>query len=236
MLDLSSSPGSAPIVNVQQTGYYRVNYDLDIWSKIKDAKRSDVDSIPRANRAQTVDDALNLAKVGMLPYFQALDQLEYLDLEEEFIPWQSTSRGLSYLSLMMSRQPDYALLKDFILEKVTHVYQRLGLDPLPGDSYFDSQLRVIAANYMCSYRNSDCLDQANEEFNIWFTSPNPDDENSNPIDAGVRRIVYCTSVSSGSNEVWDFMFERYSNSNNANERSTILSALGCSGDAATLQR
>ena len=136
----------------------------------------------------------------------------------------------------MKREAEYDLLKSFILDKVSHVYDTYGLNPAAEEPFPDSQLRPIAANYMCSYGNTDCTDQAKAEFNKWFTSSDPDDEASNTIDPSIRSIVYCTAVQSGNNAVWDWLFERYQKSNNGNERNTILSALGCTSDSATLQK
>ena len=67
-----------------------------------------------------------------------------------------------------------------------------------------------------------------------YTSPTPDSPSSNTIDVGKRSIVYCTAVANGDSNVWQFLFQRYLNGDNANEKSTILGALGCSADAQTL--
>ena len=48
--------------------------------------------------------------------------------------------------------------------------------------------------------------------------------------------MYCTAVANGDNAVWDFLFQRYLNGDNANEKSTVLGALGCSTDAQRLDQ
>lgn len=63
------------------------------------------------NRAQIMNDALNLARAGLLVYEVPLNLTKYLEREEEFLPWEATLTALSYLDSMMKRTPGYGLLK-----------------------------------------------------------------------------------------------------------------------------
>ena len=45
------------------------------------------------NRAQIMDDALNLAKSGLLEYDTALSVTGYLSKEVEYIPWKASLTG-----------------------------------------------------------------------------------------------------------------------------------------------
>lgn len=83
----------------------RVNYDFESWARITDELRSNVSTINRVNRAQIVDDALNLAKAGILDYETALAQTYHFDMEMDFIPWSAAMNALSYLKLMLSVSP-----------------------------------------------------------------------------------------------------------------------------------
>lgn len=80
------------------SGYYRVNYDSTLWSALETALKSDnFDGIHVLNRAQIVDDALNLARAGQLSYGTALSIASYLEKETEYYPWYSAFTALSYL-------------------------------------------------------------------------------------------------------------------------------------------
>ena len=48
--------------------------------------------------------------------------------------------------------------------------------------------------------------------------------------------TYCNAISDGSTAEWDFAWERYENSHVASEKSTILSALGCTKEVWLLNR
>lgn len=81
------------IVNVQESSYYRVNYDDNLWNLlIQQLSGTDFDRIHVLNRAQLVDDSLNLARAGKIEYGFPLGILNYLSKETDYIPWASVSR------------------------------------------------------------------------------------------------------------------------------------------------
>ena len=111
-VDLGWAGGEeAVILNVQQTGFYRVNYDLANWGLLAQHLLANHRQIHRINRAQVsryqaiyiylsvfcnsiicvhrkiLDDSLNLARASLLPYPAALQITEYLTLETDFVPW-----------------------------------------------------------------------------------------------------------------------------------------------------
>lgn len=87
------------ILNVQQVGYYRVNYDKENWDAISAALRTeDYFKIHVLNRAQIVDDLFNFARNGLLGYEFAMPIVEYVKNDQNYIPWMSTFNGLTYLS------------------------------------------------------------------------------------------------------------------------------------------
>lgn len=84
------------------SGYYRVNYDDTLWSALETALKSDnFDGIHVLNRAQIVDDALNLARAGQLSYSTALNIVSYLENETEYYPWYSAFTAFTYLNRLI---------------------------------------------------------------------------------------------------------------------------------------
>lgn len=100
------------ILNVQQTGYYRVHYDEENWKNISTVLRSNnYNKIHVINRAQIIDDALNLARVGYLKYDFVMNIVDYLSQEKHYIPWLSAFNGLSYLARRIGYGQDYERFK-----------------------------------------------------------------------------------------------------------------------------
>jgi aminopeptidase N len=101
------------IVNLQVTGYYRVNYDITNWKLIikhlNDPRR--YHEISQSNRAQLIDDAMNLARAEILDYTTALEVTKYLNHEVDYVPWKTAINNLLYIDSMLIRTPDYDKMK-----------------------------------------------------------------------------------------------------------------------------
>lgn len=79
-------------------GYYRVNYDNELWNRIIFALKSDdMNKIPVSSRAQLIDDAFALAKAGQLEYGMVFYLAKYMVAETEFEPWYAAAKSLKYL-------------------------------------------------------------------------------------------------------------------------------------------
>lgn len=106
------SPIDWVILNIQQTGYYRVNYDTEGWYLIiNELVHGDHNKIHYTNRAQLVDDALILARVNQLSYSITFDLLRYLKKETEYLPWAAADKGLTHLYQSLSGTKHYDLFK-----------------------------------------------------------------------------------------------------------------------------
>lgn len=88
-------------------GYYRVNYDNDSWNLIIKELQETHTNIPPLNRAQLLDDALNLARAGKLPYSLALELTLFLEHDEDYIPWVAALNALSFLDRRLTNNEGY---------------------------------------------------------------------------------------------------------------------------------
>lgn len=101
------------IFNIQQSGYYRVNYDVQNWQAITDflmdPKR--FKKIAPSNRAQLIDDAMNLAKGGYLSYDLALNLTRYLAHEKDTSPWKAAMNAFTFIDTMIVSQGEYDVFR-----------------------------------------------------------------------------------------------------------------------------
>jgi len=228
------SKEEAVIANVQQTGFYRVNYDVQNWNLIAASLEADNTRIHRMNRAQIIDDALNLARGGFLDYNTALKTTEYLKSEMDYIPWKSALTGFVYLEDMMKRTPGFGDLKTYLIGTLQPLYERLGFEEKPEDTFFDEKLRIVMFQLLCRLDHKECNDYSLYLLNEWMSVSEPD--SNTPIPTSLQTTVLCSGIGNGDVTHWDFLWERYMNSNNANEKVNIMAALSCSKEIWILER
>lgn len=83
-------------------GFYRVNYNLQNWQLLQEQLQLNFRAIPVNNRAQILNDALELATLDQLDYNIALNLTKYLATEEEYIPWAAGFQGLEDVRIVLA--------------------------------------------------------------------------------------------------------------------------------------
>ncbi|KAL6437383.1 hypothetical protein ACFW04_005107 [Cataglyphis niger] len=87
------------IFNIQQTGYYRVNYDTDNWRRIAQYLNSDkYRNIHVLNRAQLINDAFHFAVHRKLNFSIFWDLTKYLSKEMDYIAWYPMLKIFEFIS------------------------------------------------------------------------------------------------------------------------------------------
>ncbi|KAG4068421.1 hypothetical protein HA402_007941 [Bradysia odoriphaga] len=224
------------IVNVQQTGYYRVNYDLKNWNLIIGYLRNKrhFSKIAPTNRAQLIDDALNLARASYLSYQTALDVTQYLVHEHDYVPWKAAINSMNFIDSMMIKGGDYHLLKKYFLSLIESVYKEVGFDDPRDDDMLTGYKRVDILTAACHVGYQDCVDSSRRNYHIWMMEANPDI--NNPISPNIRSVVYCTAIKHGDQVEWEFAWERFQKTSVSSEKELLLTALGCTRETWLLNR
>lgn len=88
------------LINPHQTGYYRVNYDQELWKKLIDQLITNHTEIPPVSRAQLIDDSMKLSLARKLDVAVSFDLFKYLSKELDFVPWYTalSSSNLQYIN------------------------------------------------------------------------------------------------------------------------------------------
>jgi len=234
---IEGMPNNKPVIfNIQETGYYRVNYDKRNWDLIAYTLMNDHKSIHVINRAQILDDALELAKVGLLDYGTALSLTGYLAMETEYIPWVSAISGLAHIDTLLKRTSAYGDFRGYMLRLLAPIYQRVGFHPKPEDQHLDVLLRKVVAKWACKAGHEECQAKAVAKFRNWMDTIKPDAKGNNPVDVNMKSITYCNAVANGGEEEWNFAWQRYEKSNVASEKAILLSAMACTKEVWLLNR
>lgn len=233
--NISANENEWIIFNLLETGYYRVNYDRKNWQLIiKHLNSTNYKDIPTINRAQLVDDALNLARAGLLDYGTALDVTSYLAHETEYLPWRAAITAMSYLDHMLVKLQGYDKLRSHFLRLLDSVYRTVGFTDNLDDPQLTIFTRVDVLTWACELGQEDCVNNAVQQFATWRNSPNPSE--NNPISPNLKTVVYCTAIRMGGEAEWHFMWQRYLETNVGSEKDLLLWALGCTRETWLLSR
>nr|XP_020824556.1 thyrotropin-releasing hormone-degrading ectoenzyme isoform X1 [Phascolarctos cinereus] len=229
--------GSWLLGNINQTGYFRVNYDLRNWRLLMDQLIQNHEVLSVSNRAGLIDDAFSLARAGYLPQNIPLEIIRYLSEEKDFLPWHAASRALYPLDKLLDRMENYNVFNEYILKQVATMYIKLGWPTnnfngsLVQASYqLPRELRREVIMLACSFGNKHCHQQASTLISDWISS------NRNRIPLNVRDIVYCTGVSLLDEDVWEFIWMKFHSTTAVSEKKILLEALTCSDDRNLLNR
>ncbi|KAG5672285.1 hypothetical protein PVAND_002422 [Polypedilum vanderplanki] len=222
------------IFNPQVAHYYRVNYDSQNWKLITDHLNDPqrYKQIANANRAQLIDDSMNLARADILDYTVAMDMTKYLKHEKDFVPWKTAINNLLYVDSMLIRTPDYNLMKKYFRSRIENIYEQLGFEDRGDILTMLSRHEILKA--ACHLGIPDCIANSIKEFHKWKMEANPDI--NNPISPNLKIVVYCTAIKHGDEEEWDFAWDRYLNTTMSSEKELLMQALGCTRQPWLLSR
>uniref|UniRef100_A0A8C1PC46 Aminopeptidase n=1 Tax=Cyprinus carpio TaxID=7962 RepID=A0A8C1PC46_CYPCA len=213
--------------NINQTGYFRVNYDLHNWRLLIQQLMSNPTIISVGNRAGLIDDVFNLARAGYLPQNVPLQMILYLAQETEFLPWHAASRALYQLDKLLDRTEDHSL---FSVSLISDQFGVCCILTLTSAIRKTQELQREVMMLACSFGNKHCHRQAVSLISDWISS------NKNRIPPNVRDIVYCTGVSLMDEDVWEFIWMKFHSSTAISEKKVLLEALTCSDNIFLLNR
>ncbi|XP_055587207.1 aminopeptidase N [Uranotaenia lowii] len=224
------------IVNIQQTGYYRVNYDQRNWQIISEHlmdPRKFAEIAP-SNRAQLIDDALNLARGGYLNYSTALSVTRYLVHETDYVPWKAAIGSLNFIDSMLIKTSSYDKFKKYSTHLLKPIFAKVGFEDPKNSPLLTVYKRVDVLTAACHLGYKECVSRCVQKFYEWMHEPNPDI--NNPISPNLKNIVYCTAIKYGDQAEWEFAWDRFHRTTIPSEKEILLSALGCSREMWILTR
>ena len=129
--DKKSISISAPIetkwlkFNSHQVGFYRVNYELEMWHEIIKDLVATPAKFEIADRAHLLNDVFSLADANQVSYEVALDMTTYLGKENDFVPWSVAATKLQALQGNLIFTDSYIGYLQYARGLVSKVYQQV---------------------------------------------------------------------------------------------------------------
>ncbi|KAM9252810.1 aminopeptidase Q [Dugong dugon] len=236
-MQVSDSDHDWVILNLNTTGYYRVNYDELGWKKLNQQLGKDPKAIPVIHRLQLIDDAFSLSKNNYIEVETALDLTKYLAEEDEIIVWHAVLANLVTRDLVsdVNSYDIYPLLKKYLLRRLNSIWNiysaiiRENLAALQDDYLALTSLEKLFGT-ACWLGLEDCLQLSREFFRKWMNHP------KNEIPYPIKNVILCYGIALGNDKEWDFLLSIYTNKTKEEERIQLAYALSCSKDPWILKR
>uniref|UniRef100_A0A4Y0BGX2 Aminopeptidase n=1 Tax=Anopheles funestus TaxID=62324 RepID=A0A4Y0BGX2_ANOFN len=217
------------LANVNQAGFYRVNYDPSNWYMLIRTLTEETTSIPMLSRSQLIDDAFHLARSNRLDLEITLELMSYLRQEREYPPWEAANRALTYFNGRMRGQPDYVLYQLFVDTLIGDVFQTLNVTAVqPDERLLDKYLRQVISSWACRMEIESCL----TDTRIALEREVNGEELVHP---DVSEVVYCYGLRTAPTNAFQYLFGKLQSSDNRAERLVLINALGCANDTEQLQ-
>ncbi|XP_063820233.1 aminopeptidase Q [Pseudophryne corroboree] len=226
------------ILNINVTGYYRINYDSKNWNNLAKKLEEETEVLPVVNRVQLIEDAFILANSGYTEYETALNLTRYLEKEMEIIVWYSVLKHLYYYKKSMVTYHSFPLMKKYFLKKINPLFQyyasilRRNFDETSDDYFVHTGINDIFKT-ACSLGLQDCLDLARELYANWMNN-----STSNEIPQSIKGPIYCYGIAEGGEKEWDFAWNLYRKSDIEDhwEQGFLKHGLGCTKEPWLLYR
>ncbi|XP_077536164.1 aminopeptidase N-like [Haemaphysalis longicornis] len=221
------------ILNAQQAYYYKVNYDKSNWLLIVGQLQTDHKVIHEFNRAQLIDDALDLARAGQLEYNLAFEVLEYLPRERHHVPWRAAVTNFHKLDPVLRHTRTYPKWKRFVNHLLTNQYERLMSEESKEESMQISLLRSALLTLSCDYDHQPCVNFSRRMLENLKTNY---DAAFHLVPYSYRPLVLCQAIKHGPDDDFHFLWKRYEMSTSGQERAILLKALSCTANLKLLEK
>lgn len=229
-------------MNAGQTGFYRVNYEKENWDKLVRYLHTEAKVLSTVDRSGLLDDALNLARSGMLDYEVALNLTSYLTKEKEYVPWMSALDNMGYFAIQFSTYDSlkgssdyYPTYKKYVSYLLHDIAAELSWEEKDDDPHLRRYLRPALLKMAAIYE--DVLPESKQRytakakkyFNDWL-------DKGKPISPNVRYAIYTIGLRVANDSVWTKVFYRYQTETVPSEKKKLMYALTTSQNEVILKR
>ncbi|XP_043282843.1 aminopeptidase N-like isoform X2 [Venturia canescens] len=220
------------ILNSQQTGYYRVNYDAENWKLIIDYLQNpnSMKNIHVLNRAQLLDDSFHLAAAVELPNYSVFfNMTKYLQHEEDLIPWCAAHRALAFLNKVLANSKCYDLFKLYVQRLTANLEEKLGYTENANEDYDAKMSRLNLVRLACAVGSAKCL-AATHKMLLEHVG------GIKKISVDLQSVVLCAGMRSASRQQWEMVYNYTTKlPEDTDEHSISFAALGCHSDPVVLE-
>lgn len=207
------------ILNRQQTGYYRIQYDEKNYNLIlKELNDGNLNKIHSINRAQIIDDLHEFVLRERVSAKHLCSAVSYLSKERAYAPWHAASRMLAEWQRNFQASKKLKSFQSLVGKSVTPYYDHLTINEADDEPILNKLARNIAINLACEHGVSKCLQETYSKFQELI--------NGKKLKPNYRRAAIFNGIRSATDGEISKLWSMFLNSSDKEERDEILSSLG----------
>ncbi|XP_024080398.1 aminopeptidase Ey-like [Cimex lectularius] len=200
------------ILNLQNAGYYKINYDQRTWQLITAHLMSDrMEEIHPLNRGQIINDAFQLAKAGLLNYSVVLNLSRYLKNELHYYPLYLGIMSIQSLFPFVKTAGNY--YKNYMKYLVSNIYKHVTSDEFNVTDVVSHSLKIMIIELGCTLDFQHCKNQVMQIVDSVINK----DLNENQLNLELMESFWCTAAKTGTEKVFNYIKHKY-----IEEKQTVL--------------
>ncbi|XP_011645641.1 endoplasmic reticulum aminopeptidase 1-like isoform X2 [Pogonomyrmex barbatus] len=213
--------------NINQTGFYRVNYPKEMWMSIIKTLMKNHTKFSPADRASLIDDAFSLCDAGEIDASIPLELSLYLVNEKDYAPWETALRYLNFWKKRLAESAAYKKYISFFKQLLGPITRYIGW--ADEGSHLKKLLRIVVLKSAIELEMDDVIKSAKNLFQDWISK-------GKRIAPNIRNIVYMAGVKFGEETEWQHCWQVYLKTQVQSEKLLMLQALGATMDPWLLKR
>lgn len=222
------SSKQAPLkLNVNQTGFYRVNYTHEFQQLQLQAL--DTGSFSDIDRMGLLADSFEVTKAGYQSVTEYLELLEHYASDDSLSVWEIIVTSIGAIRNTLSPADDddslREVVKSFLRELTSKQLERLGWNEHKGESHLDTLLRPLVLGMAASADTPEVLQKIEQLYHDKVSG-------KNHLNPDLRAIVYATTARRGGKKEYDELLDMYKKSTSSDEKLALTAALTSFEDAA----
>ncbi|KAK4580847.1 hypothetical protein RGQ29_024481 [Quercus rubra] len=226
MSDESNLASAWVKVNVDQTGFYRVEYDEDLEARLRIAIENKY--LSATDRLGILDDSFALCMARQKSFTSFLALLNAYKEELEYTVLSNLIKISYKVDRITADAVPGSSVASFFIELFLHSAMKLGWEPKTGESHLDAMLRGEVLTALAVFGHDLTLKEANFRFLAFL-----DDRNTPLLHPDIRKAVYVAvmrRVSTSNRFGYESLLRVYRETNLSQEKARILSSLTSSPD------
>ncbi|CAD6195362.1 unnamed protein product [Caenorhabditis auriculariae] len=236
---------SAVVLNADSFGFYRVNYENAEWKKIGALLVKDHEKFSTKTRARLIEDVFECAAANLVDYKDAIDFVQYLPKEKDYLPWYSAMTQFISILNYYGNDPEVGPIKKYLLEILSNNYDHNDFEYME-ENYKDDKksfevlLKSQTISTICDLGDVACgkIATAFLEYRVRPACKKDGVKASvcNKVAAPLRTLAYCYGVKDGGVKIFDKVLEWYRTEDVQREKDNLLRGMACLDDIPTLTK